>query len=334
MREDLQRPGDAIRANGDGLLHRFDDEYQICSFVVASDSQVSLEVPDFIIHSEKFGIPQARHRVILMGIRNDYSDCSHQLLKCSDKIPIEMVLRDLPRVRSGVSRGKDTDELWRAAISNAGSKPWFTQLLRQNPAVAHTILSRIQRLSVPRTEFGAEFITTREHISYAPEWFQPDRDRLGGVCNHIARTHMQSDLHRYLFAAAFGYVHGYSPQMADFPSKLRPLHGNVHKALDGRNFADRFRVQVKGRPSTTITSHICKDGHYYIHYDPLQCRSLTVREAARLQTFPDNYLFCGNRTQQYHQVGNAVPPLLGRAIAQVIERTSSRYVARELEAAE
>jgi DNA (cytosine-5)-methyltransferase 1 len=127
---------------------------------------------------------------------------------------------------------------------------------------------------------------------------------------------MESDLRRYLYASAFALAYNHSPKgHGEFNLPvLRPNHLNWETG----KFADRFRVQLANRPATTVTSHISKDGHYFIHPDPSQCRSLTVREAARLQTFPDNYFFEGNRTQQFHQVGNAVPPLLANQIAEIV----------------
>jgi DNA (cytosine-5)-methyltransferase 1 len=129
---------------------------------------------------------------------------------------------------------------------------------------------------------------------------------------------MDSDLLRYLFVSCFARVKKESPRLHDFPEALLPDHKNVRRAVEDRTFADRFRVQLAGKPAKTITSHISKDGHYYIHHDPTQCRSFSVREAARIQTFPDNYYFCGGRTQQFHQVGNAVPPFLAKQIADIV----------------
>lgn len=104
-----------------------------------------------------------------------------------------------------------------------------------------------------------------------------------------------------------------------FLEELLSSHKNVATAIETRNpLRDRFRVQVWEEPYTTVTCHISKGGHYYIHPDLFLCPSLLVREAASLRTFPDNYSFCSSRTAQYAQVGSAVPPILAKLIVKIV----------------
>ena len=140
--------------------------------------------------------------------------------------------------------------------------------------------------------------------------------RVHGIANHYSRRHMLSDLMRYFHAAVWSGINNESPKGEDgFPlASLKPDHKNWSTG----KFNDRFRCQSWDRPSTTIVSHISKDGHYFIHPDPLQCRSLSVREAALLQTFPIDYIFEGPQTAQFHQVGNAVPVELASQIAGIV----------------
>lgn len=270
------------------------------------------EPEDFIVRSEEYGIPQARHRIIILGIRSDVYQSEPGLLQPTSKVPIENVLGDLPHLRSGLSKESDTVEEWQQAIQSISNANWLTSL---DPILRKAILSATKQID-PSLTRGALFMAAKVKPSAHEHWYVDTA--LKGICNHETRSHIREDLHRYFFAAVYARVTGRSPTLKDFPAELLPDHGNVGEAIQNSMFNDRFRVQLCGRPSTTVVSHISKDGHYYIHYDPAQCRSLTVREAARLQTFPDNYFFEGNRTQQYHQVGNAVPPLLANKIAAIV----------------
>lgn len=275
---------------------------------------------DFVVRSELFGVPQCRHRVILLGLREDLWGCAVPVLRPEDfEVTTSQLLQGLPKLRSGLSRTTDSPEAWNAALHELISSEALPVLPDGSGQDLRTAIAQsLNRVRKYRADRGGEFVAADTTVGYRSDWFLDPR--IGGAVNHASRSHMTSDLHRYLYAAAFAKVVGRSPELREFPSSLLPDHRNVTEKGKELYFDDRFRVQVSNRPSTTITCHIAKDGHYYIHYDPAQCRSLTVREVARLQTFPDNYLFCGPRTAQYRQVGNAVPPLLANRIARAVAR--------------
>lgn len=271
---------------------------------------------DFVIKSEDYGIPQSRHRVILLGIRRDLirNNALPRKFKKAKQIPVSRVLEGLPRLRSGLSlreTASDSKSAWKQSIEAVRDQNWLANDLSDRNLKQH-ILRRLQYIRIPHKDKGGKFIECKTKIKYRQKWFLDHR--IGGACNHSSRNHIAKDLHRYFFASCYSEINRCSPTLNKYPKELLPNHRNAKSG----DFNDRFRVQVANRPATTITSHISKDGHYYIHPDPIQCRSLTVREAARIQTFPDNYFFMGNRTQQYTQVGNAVPPLLALQIAKLV----------------
>ncbi len=309
---------DPYAATGCGTPGR----YRLYSLVVPPrsetlDGNATFDYRDFIIKCEDYGVPQSRHRVILLGLREDCAPAKVPLLVKSEQVKAASVLNGLPRLRSGLSRTTDSKDHWRAALGGILAGRFLDGIPNgKGTSVREDIRWTLARLSLPRADRGGEFVPCTPTSEYRPDWYCDDR--IGGVCNHASRPHITEDLYRYLFVASYARLYGRSPELRDFPPRLLPKHKNAHDEHKLLYFDDRFRVQLTDKPATTITSHIAKDGHYYIHYDETQCRSLTVREAARLQTFPDNYLFCGTRTQQYVQVGNAVPPLLARQIASIV----------------
>ena len=273
---------------------------------------------DFLVRTEEYGVPQARHRVFVVCVRREIADLLSDdslLLERSDTtVPVEDVIGDMPKLRSRLSRG-DSDAAWGTAVMSAYQliqripRPEMTR--EQSSSFDEALESAWQTAQNPVLPYrDADGHTSLSCPSGLRDWILDQE--LTRLPNNSTRGHMPADLARYLFAAAFGCAMGRSPKSPDFPRELAPNHANWGTG----KFGDRFRVQLGAHPCRTVTSHISKDGHYFIHPDPSQCRSLTVREAARLQTFPDNYFFVGGRTQQYVQVGNAVPPYLARQIAE------------------
>lgn len=296
--------------------------YKLLALSTANRHRTDWVLPspsDFIVRAEDYGVPQARHRVIIVGVRHDIELSTPvvedlALTKVEDHSSVHHVLGNLPKLRSGLSR-KDSVKSWYAAVEDA------IQVLGTVSELPDTLKSDQFNSALEELKKQYRDFSNLDRKPLSGTGFHPncptdlrcwlEDPKLNRLPNHETRGHMAPDLGRYMYAALFGSLLGRSPKASEFPKELAPNHKNWETG----KFADRFRVQIANRPATTVTSHISKDGHYFIHPDALQCRSLTVREAARLQTFPDNYFFKGNRTEQYVQVGNAVPPYLARLIA-------------------
>ncbi len=301
---------------GYGVFNRICSDMKESGYTIHSLVTPTPHTPkDYVVEAERYGIPQMRHRVILLGVK-DETGLEPSTLTPQKTFVLGAALRGLPKLRSDFSRRNKgwRNMNWAEYISNVAKG----LIASKECSDLDSILARVISREAPELTFSSAIDSTGNRYA---RWY---RGRFGYskvLSNHESRSHLAKDLDRYLFCAAFAEKSRTPARLEEFPDFLLPNHKNVQEAKSSNSeykFNDRFRVQVWGRPSTTITSHIAKDGHYYIHPDPAQCRSLTVREAARLQTFPDDYLFEGCRTSQYTQVGNAVPPLLAQQIASIV----------------
>lgn len=300
---DLSQPGLTVGNTSTGL------EYKLYSLSHKGLMRLDANPSAFLVKAEEYGLPQARHRIFILGIRSDINIEPQTLQKSDKRITVKDIIGDLPEIRSSISGKYDSDSLWVENLEEVAHHSWFVSDAELSN-IATGFLNSLKQKNLGKTS------TIYEKPGTLKNWFFDEK--ITTLTSHEARSHMKSDLQRYFFASIYAHLRNTTPKLWDFPEELLPEHKNVKQDKVTYPFPDRFRVQLPNAPATTIMSHISKDGHYYIHYDPTQCRSLTVREAARIQTFPDNYKFEGNRTSQYHQVGNAVPPLLANKIAEIV----------------
>ncbi|OHB44578.1 MAG: DNA (cytosine-5-)-methyltransferase [Planctomycetes bacterium GWC2_45_44] len=194
---------------------------------------------------------------------------------------------------------------------------WQEKLNLEYPKLekqSHNYLFKDIFIDLPSLKPG-ERIEAGGHKASASNYLKMAKIRVNGapLIQHITRPTNEQD--REIYGIALDKWENKNERLSytDLPKKLR-THNNCH------SFLDRFKVVAKNLPTChTLVAHISKDGHYYIHPDKKQLRSISVREAARIQSFPDDFKFEGPRTSQFIQIGNAVPPLMAENIAAKIK---------------
>lgn len=298
----------SAKVDGESVFARIIRDFMWAGYSVRSVVDPCPEGPrDYIVESEKFGIPQARHRVILLAVRRGRG-LHPGVVRERASSTVRDAFVGLAKLHGVVSDPQGVplprfDE-WQGLVPESIAK-----IARPIGYLPYAIFSEVDEIWRGQGKLSG--------------WY---RGKLGGskaLEGHAARTIRAEDMERYVFCAAFAQVKGRSPRLEEMPRCLWPKHANLDD-VDGDSrpaFNDRYYVQAWGKPSSTVTAHISKSGHHFIHPDPRQHRSLTLREAARLQTFPDDFIFMGTKTAQFRQVGNAVPPLLAQQIAQVVAKT-------------
>lgn len=355
-----------------------DEQYDIYSLVCPPNQPASEEHgpiysddSKYVINASRYGVPQARKRVILLGIKHKFGPVTQFIQPDKHTPPSTAELLDgLPKLRSGLSKRsqdiEDTPQNWCAVwrenrdkllsilsdpqelenVANRHRQEQSEELqklrLEDVRKQFNATIKELKKLKLaskmssigtgkgsdlfcPETKSSSTF--TQDFETKYPELHNWLDKGLNGAANHQTRDHMASDLMRYMFSAAWTNAHSSSkspfPKSKDFPLALSPQHKN----WESGDQADRFRTIGKNMIPLTITSHLRKDGHAQIHYDAAQNRSFTVREAARIQTFPDDYYFEGTRGWQYQQVGNAVPSFLAKKIAnQLLEIMAAKGI--------
>lgn len=167
---------------------------------------------------------------------------------------------------------------------------------------------------LPSMKNGQGSFGKTQYISEATQYLKDSKIRMDNVftTQHISRPNNENDLEIYKIAVQKWKYENKRLNYAELPKRLIK-HSNT------KSFTNRFQVVNHDGISHTIVAHIAMDGHYYIHPDEKQNRSISVREAARIQSFPDDYHFESSRTAAFKQIGNAVPVLMAEGIANKIK---------------
>ncbi|NKE71336.1 DNA cytosine methyltransferase [Candidatus Manganitrophus noduliformans] len=291
-----------------------------------------------VLNAVWYGVPQLRERLFFLGYRQDlnihpempivshnynvprgyiqdFSNCSEvqlplplfnglsssrkiRLVSSSHGLPAVTVadaLSDLPAIISHLnSEGHSGHE----------SRPPILEY-RGEPATGYTLMRNWPGLTPGKIEDHEIRLTPRDYETFRQ---MKSGDRYPEALK-ISEQRFQTELQK---SQSSGKVH------IDGSSEWEEFRRRFIPPYPVNMFLDKWRKLDPGRPSWTVTAHLAKDSYSHIHYDSLQARAISIREAARLQSFPDSFRFYGNMGDRFRQIGNAVPPLVSWAIASMI----------------
>jgi len=264
-----------------------------------------LNSAEYGIEEMNISVPQIRKRVFFIGNR----------IKISTAIRKEALIKKIEKL---IIKKIETKNI--IYLKNIfPSKKFQIPILRGGKNYIQLNFEKYKLLKLPRSTNVKEAISDLEDItpnnqnkiinystppqSKYQKWARNNLDKL---YNHSIRKVTERD------KEVFKYMREKNITIyKDLPDKFK-FYG------DGDKFPDKFKKINYNRPCHTILAHLEKDGYYYIH--PKCDRTISVRETARLQSFPDHFVFYGSKSEQYKQIGNAVPPLLACAIAKEIKK--------------
>lgn len=287
------RPKFFVFENVTGMLTARVNGKHIVNRIVAAlgeNYKVKFDPKMMVLNSVNYGVPQIRKRVIIMGVRRDVGLEPEELYAGILKTHYG------PEEESACENGAD------GVCSLDGSHEGEEKLKR-----FVTVQDAIGELPALRPGQGEAIVTFEsKRDNEFLKRIRKEEDKV--LRDHVARNHNERDVERYMAMSA---NHWTFQELLERRPDLRHVKQRV--------FGNSYVVQWWDLPSKTIIAHLYKDGNQFIHPDSSQGRTFTVREAARLQSFPDDFIFEGPRTEQFKQVGNAVPPLFAEAIAKCLK---------------
>ncbi len=192
--------------------------------------------------------------------------------------------------------------LFMVANKHGCAVPWPDENRRVKERTLRDAIGDLPEVPPMQLEEELEWLRPGRTAPYLQEMRRGLRGAVAGlVRDHVTRFHGEKDV------AAFRHMQE-GDMYGAVPEELRRYRSDI--------FVDKFHRMMWERPAWTVTAHIAKDGYKYIH--PEQHRTLSVREAARIQSFPDRFRFAGSRTHRFTQIGNAVPPKLATALGRTL----------------